>query len=766
MPERPKAESADQVPGASLEPQSFDYVGLLRGVPAILYTAEPGEFGRWLYVSPQIEAVLGFTATEWCRDPAPWESRLHPEDRDWVLSSEEAIVARGGITSGELVYRLRHRDGHYVWVRDDGLVAPGRDGRPCWQGVLSDVTAYKRAEAELTLRCAQQAAVASLGQRALDGASQGELMQEAVDDLVALLGMDIAAVAEHLPEQDVFVFRVTHGMPLLDPRERVPGGLSCQSGYVVHTGRPCIVADWEHETRFRRSRVLSDHEARCGLTVAIEGRHGPFGALGCHSRTLREIPQGDVDFAQALANVLGDLVERELTADEIRHQALHDPLTGLPNRILFLDRLSQATERLRRRPESLTAILALDLDRFKLVNDSLGHQAGDELLAAAAPRLKLAVRSTDTVARFGDDEFGILLEDIGDEQDAIDMAQRIAAVFTRPFVLTGNEHFITTSIGISLARGGEQADELLRDADAAMHRAKERGRARYELFDEGMRGRAMYRLRVENSLRRALERDELTLDYQPVVSLTDRSVVAVEALIRWEHPERGRIPPVEFIPVAEENGLIDAIGRWVLQRACRQTARWHRMWPDSRPLQMSVNLSAAQVRDPSLVGIVADALRSTGIDPLCLALELTESVLVDESVQLHATLDALKGLGVRLVLDDFGTGYSSLSYLSRLPFDALKIDRSFVDGLGTEPRDTAIAEAIVAMARALSLNVVGEGAETEGQVAELRRLGCDLIQGYHFSPPVAPVELERMLSEGPPWASPAPRRRPASRRRG
>jgi diguanylate cyclase (GGDEF)-like protein len=460
-----------------------------------------------------------------------------------------------------------------------------------------------------------------------------------------------------------------------------------------------------------------------------------------------------VDFVQALANVLGDVVERQLTDDDIRHRALHDPLTGLPNRVLFLDRLGQATERQRRRRDTLTAVLALDLDRFKLVNESLGHRAGDELLAAAAPRLKQAVRSADTVARFNGDEFGILLEDINGEQDAIYMAERIAAVFARPFVLDGNEHFVTASIGIALAVGGERAEDLMRDAGVAMHRAKERGRARYELFDEALRGRAMSRLRVENDLRRALERDELTLDYQPLVSMHDRQMVSVEALVRWDHPERGRISPADFIPVAEENGLIEPIGRWVLERACRQAAEWCRERPDAPPLTMSINLSAAQVANRGLPETVATILRVSGLDPSCLALELTESMLVGDDEELWETLVSLKALGVRLVLDDFGTGYSSLSYLTRLPLDALKVDRSFVDGLGTESRDTAVTEAIVAMSRALSLRVVGEGAETREQVAELARLGCDLVQGFYFSRPVPADEIRRMLITGPVWLS-------------
>ena len=522
-----------------------------------------------------------------------------------------------------------------------------------------------------------------------------------------------------------------------------------------------IVTDWKQETRFGRSPIMSEHAARSGLTVMIEGRRSPFGVLGIHSTRAREFTAGDVDFVQSLANVLGDTFERQLTDDDIRHRALHDQLTGLPNRVLFLDRLQHAIERQRRR-RSLTAVLVLDLDRFKLVNDSLGHKTGDELLAAAAPRLKQAIRSSDTVARFGGDEFGILLEEVADERDAVEMAQRIAGVFGRPFVLDDNEHFVTTSIGIALADGREIADDLIRDADAAMNRAKELGRARYELFDVGMRGRAISRLQVENDLRRALERDELTLDYQPVVSLRDHSVVGVEALIRWEHPARGRIAPADFIGVAEENGLIEPIGHWVLDRACRQAAHWYNMRPDAPPISMSVNLSAVQVSDPSLAVTVDGALRASGLEPACLSLEITESVMLADADGLSDVLEALKAIGARLVLDDFGTGYSSLSYLTRLPINALKVDSSFVDGLGTEPRDTAITEAIIAMAHALSLEVVGEGAETETQVAELTRLGCDLVQGFYFSRPVPAADITHMLTHGPAWGR-APRRRDGQR---
>jgi diguanylate cyclase (GGDEF)-like protein/PAS domain S-box-containing protein len=727
------------------------YHELLERVPAIVYVADPGESGRWYYTSPRIEEILGYTPEAWCADPELWAKRLHPDDREWVLAREAGLVSAraDGVA---LEYRMIHRDGRVVWIRDDSVIVTGEHDELRWHGVLSDISERKQFEAELERRAAQQAAVALLGEHALEGASTEELMHEALTSAAQMLGGDKVTIAELLADEDCLVLRA--GLGWRDAAIgsfRLAVGEGSQSGYTLLTGMPVVVEDWLTEQRFERPAALRKDNMRSGLTVKIEGRSGgPFGVFAIQSAQPRRFSERDVDFLQSLANVLADALERQAIEDAIRDRALHDPLTGLPNRVLFVDRLEHALARLPRQ-QSLAAILFLDLDHFKLVNDSLGHQVGDELLAAAAPRLKQALRSSDTVARFGGDEFGILLEDIASERDAIETAERIAAIFARPFVLRGSEHFVTTSIGIALARGGEQADELIRDADAAMYRAKERGRARYEVFDEGMRGRAIERLRVENDLRRALERGELRLEYQPVVSLGDYSLVGVEALLRWRHPERGEISPAEFIPIAEENGLIEPLGRWVLEQACRQAARWYHGRPDAAPITMSVNLSAVQVTRRSLPDVVAAVLRSTGLDPACLSLEITETVMVRDADGLGEVLKALKALGVRLVLDDFGTGYSSLSYLTRLPLDVLKVDRSFVDGLGSEPRDTAITETIIAMSRALSLEVVAEGVETTDHVRELRRLGCGLAQGFHFSRALPAEEITRALEHGPHW---------------
>jgi diguanylate cyclase (GGDEF)-like protein/PAS domain S-box-containing protein len=730
-----------------------DHPELLMRMPAMIYIAAAGPRGPWRYISPQVETIIGYSAEEWCADPDLWYERLHPEDRERVLAHEAALGVTVGARDVE-EYRLTHRDGRIIWIRDDAQLVV-EDGRRSWHGVLTDITAHKEFELELERRAAQQAAVAGLGERALEGKSPAELLDQVVETAAELLDVDLAAMLEYLPEENAFSRRAQHGIDTAIDPALLPATEDTQPGHTMIHRAPVVIEDWGGQTRFLQPPHLAALGMRSGATVLIEGAHGTFGVLAVAARVPREYRADEIDFLQALANVLADALERKAVEDEIRHSALHDDLTGLPNRTLFLDRIEQALARLRRR-KSLAAILFLDFDHFKVINDSLGHHVGDELLAAAAPRIKHAVRASDTVARFGGDEFAILLEEIAGEADAIEMAERVAALFTRPFVVAGSEHFVSASVGIAIAHGGELPMELVRDADAAMYRAKERGRSRYEVFDEAMRGRALARLRVENDLRRALERGELRLDYQPVVSLRDRAMVGVEALIRWHHPQRGLIPPAEFIPVAEENGLIEPIGRWVLDRACRQAAHWHAVAPDSRPLEIAVNLSAVQLTKTGLTDTVRTALQASGLDPACLCLEITETAMLRERETIEDTLRALGELGVRVVLDDFGTGYSSLSYLPRLPLDALKIDRSFVDGLGTEPRDTAITEAIVAMSRALSLGVVAEGVEHERQVAELLRLGCELAQGFHFSRPVPAGEISSMLHDGPHWPAPAP----------
>ncbi len=441
-------------------------------------------------------------------------------------------------------------------------------------------------------------------------------------------------------------------------------------------------------------------------------------------------------------------IERKRAEVELAHQALHDPLTGLPNRTLFLDRLELALARGQRRP-SAVAVLFLDLDRFKVINDSLGHDTGDRLLIDVAARLQAVLRPGDTVARFGGDEFTILCDDIDGERDAIMIAERMGEAVAAPFVLDDTEAFLTASIGIAMATGLDARPEaLIRDADAAMYRAKERGKSRYELFDEVMRKRAVERLHTENSLHRAIERGELRVYYQPMVELDNGRVAGAEALVRWQHPDRGLMLPGQFISLAEETGQIVELGEWVLRESCLQHRRWVREHGNGDPLRLSVNLSARQLAQPDLVANVASALDDTDMAASELCLEITESVVVQDTEAAIEALDALRAQGILIGIDDFGTGYASLSLLKRIPADLLKVDRTFVAGLGTDPQDTPIVRTVLGLAEALGLAAVAEGVETPAQVAELRAVGCRYAQGFHFARPMPAESFSEVLAAG------------------
>ncbi len=447
----------------------------------------------------------------------------------------------------------------------------------------------------------------------------------------------------------------------------------------------------------------------------------------------------------ALVRLLAEALRRERlrSEEEIRGRALRDPLTGLPNRALFLQRLEAAVAD--RRASGRVAVLYLDLDNFKGLNDSAGHAAGDELLVGLAPRLVAATRPGDVVARFGGDEFVILLR-VEDEAGAVATGRRVLAALDAPLEVAGEPLHVTTSVGIAVARDArDTAETLVRDADAAMYRAKGRGRGGVAVFDEAMRQRVSERVRIERELRGAVDRGELRLAYQPIVALDSGEVRSLEALVRWQHPERGLIAPGAFIPIAEATNLILPIGRWVLEQACRDAVAWNAGRPGP-PVPVNVNLSARQVVQPDVASTVADVLAATGAAPALVALEISETVLLEEDSSPGARLAELRALGVRVVLDDFGSGYSSLGYLTRFPLDALKLDRSFAARLGEAREAAPVVRAVVQMGRALGLDVVAEGVEDEAQLRLLRATGCSLAQGFLFARPLPVGELPELLA--------------------
>ncbi|GIX45917.1 MAG: two-component system response regulator [Candidatus Tectimicrobiota bacterium] len=490
-----------------------------------------------------------------------------------------------------------------------------------------------------------------------------------------------------------------------------------------------------------------------GVTPHLENEHrmqhrdGTYRWMRCRGLAVRDA-QGE---PYRMAGSLSDITESKVI----------DALTGLPNRLLFLDRVGQALERARRREEGLCAVLLLDLHRFKVVNDSLGHAAGDQLLNTVARRLLVALRSGDTVARLGPehtvarlggDEFAVLLEDIRQASDATRVAERILSQLATPVTLEGHELFPMVSIGIATSTPQHRyPEELLRDADIALHRAKANSHTRYEVFDTTMHASTLARLQLETDLRLALERQEFCVYYQPIVSLATGHIAGFEALVRWQHPKRGLVSPAEFVPVAEETGLIVRIDQWVLREACRQLLAWQAQFPQQPRLQMSVNLSALQFRRTDLVDLIGDTLQEFGLAPQSVKLEITESMIMDDATAATSSLERLHARGIQLCIDDFGTGFSSLSYLHRFPFKTLKVDKSFVSCLGTSNESAEIVRTIVTLAHHLGMEVIAEGIETAEQLAYLKSLGCEYGQGYYFARPLTAEAATALLAAAPRW---------------
>ncbi|WP_181256742.1 EAL domain-containing protein [Merismopedia glauca] len=466
------------------------------------------------------------------------------------------------------------------------------------------------------------------------------------------------------------------------------------------------------------------------------------------------IVQDETGEVYRMAGSQTDIQGRKHAEAQLMHDALHDALTSLPNRVLFMDRLEHALEMTKRRSDYMFAVLFLDLDRFKVVNDSLGHQSGDQLLIALVKRLENCIRGADTLARLGGDEFAIILEDVRSVNDAKYVADRLQKQLALPFNIQKQEIFSSVSIGIALSNNTYvSAQEVLRDADIAMYRAKAQGKACYEIFDPSMHTKAVTLLQLESDLRRATERQDLMIHYQPIVSLSSGEIAGFEALLRWHHPERGWVKPGELIPVAEDTGLILPIGYWVLREACRQLKIWQEQFATEPPLTVSVNLSGKQFKEANLLGQIQHIITETQINPKTLKLEITESVIVENAEAAAKTLSELRAMGVQIYIDDFGTGYSSLGYLHRFPLDALKIDRSFIINMCNETESAEIVQTIINLAQNLQIYIVAEGVETQQQWEQLRKIDSTggYGQGYYFSHPLSGAEVEQLLAEEVQW---------------
>jgi diguanylate cyclase (GGDEF)-like protein/PAS domain S-box-containing protein len=645
--------------------------------------------------SQELYRIFGLPPGEQNASFDMFQRLLHPDDRQRVLELVERARTAG--TGFACEHRVVRPDGTVRVLQARGEVHADAAGRPATMvGTAQDVTDRTRA-------------------------------QEAAQRLAAIVQSSSDAIYSVAADMTVTTWNAA--------AERLLGRPAAEM-----LGQP-IASVWPPEhfelnrSMFERAlagEVITDVDTiqlhRDGTPVAVTVSWSPI--------------KDDAGAIVGVSVIARDITQRRQLEEQLVRQALHDPLTGLPNRALFADRLEHALAR-GRRPGVTVAILVIDLDGFKDINDSLGHDAGDDLLTIAGMRLQGHARPGDTVARLGGDEFGVLLEDIA-AAEAVRSAEALLQGLATPIVLRDRDLTPTASIGVAIA-AGEDADTLLRNADTAMYAAKRQGKGRYALFEPAMHASIVERLDLAADLSRAVEKGQLHLCYEPQISLESGRICCLEALVRWRHPTRGEVSPGEFIPLAEETGMILPIGRWVLREACRQVKTWQERWPTPAPLTIAVNLSARQLQHPGVVDEVRAALAAAGLDPQSLVLEITETAIMEQMDAAITILTELRRLGVRLALDDFGTGYSSLSYLQRLPVDILKIDRSFVVGVARSIEDSALARGILTLAQTLGLETIAEGIETAEQLATLRELGCQLGQGYFFARPLGPAAVDALL---------------------
>ncbi len=621
-----------------------------------------------------------------------WMSRIHPEEKERVLAGiRGAITGSGQFWSDE--YRLRARGGRYLYVYDRGYILRDAQGRALRMvGCMVDVTTRRESEQQVLDREQRQKLIADLGQRALADPDADALMSNAVRLVSETTGFEYCRVLE-----------------------LAQGGLSLLSRATV--GAPADAP-----------------ESGSRLAALISGPQGPFGLLEVRSAAPGRVTGEVTNFVQSVANIIGTALARRRADEQLAYAAQFDTLTGLPNRQLFRERITQSIARAQRKARPV-AVVVLNLDGFKLVNNAHGHAAGDQVLGQVAERMIACVTAYDSVSRLGADEFAIVLSNIERIEEVVPVLQRVLHSLAQPFDLPDGEVFISATAGVSVfdADGGD-AHTLIKNAELAMHRAREKGRNLYEFFTPEMNERGLERVHLERGLRRALERGEFLLHYQPKVSAATGKLRGAEAVLRWRHPERGLVSPGEIIPILEETGLIVPVGLWVLETACQQLRRWQRAGIHVE--SVGINLSPRQFEQPHFDAHVRRVIEASGLAPGKIELEITESVLMHDPAQAIQILTRLKQAGVSVAVDDFGTGYSGLSYLKQLPVDSLKIARNFISNITHDSDDAAIALAVISLAHNLGLKVVAEGVENEGQARFLAAHRCDFLQGFHFSQPL------------------------------
>ncbi len=693
------------------------YRAMVEQLPAVVYVADIGAQATWHYVSPRIQELLGFTVAEWLADTSLWMSLMHPDDRDRVIKAEDFGGQRAIGDRSVIEYRMRRRDGHEVWIRDEEIVIGDEQAQPTrFRGFMIDISAQK--EAELALRESEEQT-----RLIIDSASQAYIAIDAQGRVI-----DWNAQAEA-------TFGWSRKEALGEPLE------------------DCIIPIAQRAAhRAGLARYLATGEGRLvGKRIEVTALHRD-GHEFLAELTIWPVGSGkDIHFSA----LVHDITLRKELEKQLQHQAFHDSLTGLANRALFRDRVAHALARQARNPGAVSVLFS-DLDDFKTVNDSLGHEAGDQLLVAVAERLRAVMRPEDTTARFGGDEFAILLEET-DKAGTRRAAERILEALRSPFEFHGRQVVMRVSIGAAITSDAStEPDDLLRQADLAMYTAKTSGKGRFAFYEPHMHEAAVTRMELKGDVEQAIANQDFELFYQPIVDLRSGQVTGVEALLRWRHAERGLVLPTEFIPIAEETGLVVPLGRWVIGEACRQLAAWDAAGRLSglrlERLAMWVNVSARELQEPEFVQTVAGALESSGIRPERLTLEITESGLMADLDQSTATLHRLRALGARLAIDDFGTGYSSLSYLERLPVEVLKIDRSFTAAIGHGRDVPVLVRSIVKLGQTLHMEVLAEGIETAEQLTRLRAIDCRLGQGFHFSPALPAAEAIELLALGGPAA--------------